>query len=180
MAIDLNLGETGRILAVCRAQALDAAQTAYVLATAYWETNRTMEPVEEAYWLSDTWRRRNLRYYPWHGRGFVQLTWEANYRKAGARLGLDLLADPDLARDPQIAAAILVRGMVEGWFTGKKLGEYVHGTRHGFYEARRVVNGLDRAADIAVIAEGYLCAVNPAPVPWIVKIFQYLTQRKSA
>ena len=65
--IDMDLGDTRLILSACMQQGLLRNQAAYVLATAYWETNRTMKPVEEAYWLSEEWRRKNLRYYPWHG-----------------------------------------------------------------------------------------------------------------
>ena len=72
--IDMNLGDTGLIVATCGQQGLLRNQAAYTLATAYWETNRTMKPVEEAYWLSDAWRKANLRYYPWHGRGYTQTT----------------------------------------------------------------------------------------------------------
>src|SRR5690348_7934054 len=56
---------------------------AYILATAFWESAQTMHPVREAYWLSEDWRRKNLRYYPWYGRGLIQTTWEANYKKMG-------------------------------------------------------------------------------------------------
>ena len=45
------------------------------------------------------------------GRGFVQLTWERNYIRAGQEIGVDLITDPDRAMDPQIAAEVLVRGL---------------------------------------------------------------------
>lgn len=61
-------------------------------------------PVREAYWLSEAWRAANLRYYPYYGRGFVQLTWESNYRAAGNAIGIDLVAEPDRALDPSVAA----------------------------------------------------------------------------
>src|SRR5688572_29351341 len=64
------------------------AFTAYALATACHETACTMQPVREAFWLSENWRSRNLRYYPFYGRGYVQLTWKANYDKADRELGL--------------------------------------------------------------------------------------------
>lgn len=130
-------------------------QLAYVLATTEWETNRTFEPVREAYWLSESWRKKNLRYYPWYGRGFVQLTWEANYVKAGKRLGVDLTTNPDKAMDPEIAAEILVVGMLEGWFTNKKLGDYITLQKSNFKEARRIVNGTDKAQEIADLAVKY-------------------------
>lgn len=134
------------------------AWTAYGLATAWHETARTMQPVEEAYWKSDDWRKANLRYYPWHGRGYVQLTWEANYRKADDLCGLEgrLLADRALAMDPVIAAQVLVKGMEQGWFTGKRLADYlpISGSAgHDAYKrARRIVNGNDKDAEIAKIA----------------------------
>ena len=51
-----------------------------VLATVEWETNKTFQPVREAYWLNEDWRRAHLKYYPYYGRGFVQLTWKSELR----------------------------------------------------------------------------------------------------
>lgn len=62
--------------------------------------------------------------HAYFGRGYVQLTWKANYALAGGKLGLDLVANPDLALDPGAAARILFLGMAEGWFTGKRLADY--------------------------------------------------------
>ena len=105
----------------------DVRQAAYLLATVWHETNATMQPVKEAYWLSEAWRRQNLSYYPWYGRGYVQLTWEANYKKADQRLKLNglLLADPDQVMQAEIAAKILVWGCMQGWFSGKKISDYI-------------------------------------------------------
>lgn len=155
MTVDLSLGDTGLILAECQRQGLLRNETAYVLATAYWETAQTMRPVQEAFWLSDEWRRTNLRYYPWHGRGYVQLTWEANYRRAGEKLGMDLTRDPSVVMQPDVAAQILVRGMVEGWFTGKKLADYLTLKASDYVGARRIVNGTDKASAIAELARDY-------------------------
>lgn len=119
-----------------------------------------MEPVVEAYWLSEDWRKQNLRYYPWHGRGFVQLTWQANYIKAGKALDVDLISKPDRALDPDIAADILVIGCKEGWFTGKKLADYITLQRSDFVNARRIVNGTDKAQSIAKLAEQYDAALS--------------------
>ena len=165
--MNLNLGDTQLILTECRKHGLTRAETAYVLATAYWETARTMKPVREAYWLSENWRRDNLRYYPWYGRGYVQLTWEANYKRAGRKLGLDLTTDPDAVMRSEVAATILVRGMKEGWFTGKKLRDYIHDTFANYEDARRIVNGTDKARQIAAIARDYDAALafRGAPAP---------------
>lgn len=133
------------------------AHCAYALATAAWETNRTMQPVREAYWLSEAWRQKNLRYWPWYGRGYVQLTWKANYEKADAELDLGgtLLANADRAMEPRIAAMVMRRGMVEGWFTGHTLARHLParlGTVKQFESSRRIINGTDKAHPIALIA----------------------------
>lgn len=164
---DLDLGHTRLIISRSEAAGLLTAQTAYLLATAYWETNRTMQPVEEAYYLgahAEAYRQR-LRYYPWHGRGFVQLTWEANYIRAGQVLGVDLISDPDRARDPTIAADVLVIGSRDGWFTGRRLRDYITRDTVDFRGARRIINGNDAAAQIADIATDYLAALTPVVVP---------------
>lgn len=127
------------------------AHAAYMLATAWHETARTMQPVREAYWLSEDWRKKHLRYWPWYGRGYVQLTWEANYRTADRALGLGgkLLEDADLAMQPDIAARIMRRGMDEGWFTGVKLSAVLPNsgvaTRKQYMDARTIINGTDKA-----------------------------------
>lgn len=158
--MDLNLGHTQDIIEECREYGLLRNQTAYVLATAYWETGRTMKPVKEAYWLSEAWRKNNLRYYPWYGRGFVQLTWEANYIRAGQELGLDLTTNPNDVMEPETSAKILVKGMAEGWFTTKRLDQYITLQRSDFVGARRIVNGTDKAQAIAEIARDYDAALK--------------------
>lgn len=151
-------GTIEAIRAECRKQGLGLlAQVAYVLATVEWETGRTFKPVREAYWKDEEWRRRNLsRYYPYYGRGFVQLTWEANYQKYAGILGIDLVGDPDRALEPEIACFILVHGFRTGAFTGKKLADFVNDGGVDFIQARRCINALDRAQEIAALAEKHL------------------------
>lgn len=145
------------IVSTCKAYGLLRNQAAYVLATVEHETNGTFMPVREAYWVknAETWRSRNLRYYPWYGRGFVQLTWKANYLEAGEKIGVDLIKDPDAAMQPDHAAKILVLGMVEGWFTGKKLSDYITLQSSEFVSARRIINGTDKDDEIAALAMKY-------------------------
>ena len=159
---------------------------AYILATAKHETANTMQPVRETLAKTDakakeiltkSWKAGKLSWVKsdywsggFFGRGFVQLTHKANYQKAGDKLGLDLVADPSKAMIPEVAALILVRGMLEGWFTGKKLSDF----KSDFVSARAVVNGSDRATLIAGYAYHFLEALqasqeapkpSPAPIP---------------
>lgn len=145
------------IIKTCKDHGLLRNQAAYVLATTEWETARTFQPVKEAYWVknAEAWRKKNLRYWPWYGRGFVQLTWEENYIRAGKALGLDLTTNPDKVMEPVVSAEILVRGMKEGWFTGKKLSDYITLKQSDFLNARRIVNAMDKASDIAALARKY-------------------------
>ncbi|WP_246725642.1 glycoside hydrolase family 19 protein [Beijerinckia sp. L45] len=129
------------------------AYLAYCLATATWETGRTIQPIEEV------GKGRGTAYGPtgFWGRGYVQLTWEANYKKAGTELGVDLVDNPTLALDPIIAAKIMYRGMLDGWFTSKKLSDYIP---HDPVEARRIINGTDHAQTIAGYYDVYLSALK--------------------
>lgn len=140
---------------------------AYALATSYHETAKRMLPVREGLSVSDAWRKRNLRYYPYYGRGDVQLTWLVNYQRADRELGLEgkLVKNLDLALDPDISAKIMVLGMKEGWFTKKTLQDYLPatwGTKEQFVQARRIINGTDRANDIAGYAVQFQQALKEA------------------
>lgn len=139
-------------------------QLAYVLATAYHETAHTMQPIEE-------YGRGKGRPYgkpsgpyskAYFGRGFVQLTWLANYEKAGLKLGVNLVKFPEKALDLDVASEIIFRGMMEGWFTGKKLSDYIDGDHLDYSGARRIVNGTDQASKIAGYAKAFETALRAA------------------
>lgn len=98
----------------------------------------------------------HLRYAPYYGRGFVQLTWKNNYETYGKLLGADLVGKPDGALVPQSALFILCHGFKVGTFTGRKLTDYVTDNTTDFISARRCINGTDHAADIAKLGQGYL------------------------
>jgi len=145
---------------------------AYSLATAFHETARSMAPVRElgqgrgrAYG-NPTGQYRQIYY----GRGYVQLTWEYNYATATRSLlrhglvsgDINLVRNPDLAMRPDIAAGVLVFGMLEGWFTGRKLVDYFSGTRSDWVDARVIINGHDRAALIASYGMAFYHALSEA------------------
>ncbi len=145
----------------------DKRHLAYILATTYHETARTMQPITEfgpkEYFkkyepstsigrsLGNTLFGDGARY---KGRGFVQITGRRNYTKASQVLGVDLLAQPDLALDLDKAVILLIDGLVEGWYTGKKLADY-----QTYEDMRRTVNGTDKAADIASYAARFEAAL---------------------
>jgi predicted chitinase len=123
----------------------DPKQVAYMLATAQHET-RDFNAPEEDYGRSQA---RKLGYSggeEFYGRGYVHLTHDYNYRKFDELLDLngELVKNPDLAKDPETAAKILVVGMRDGLFTGKRLDRYINEDGQDFYNARRIVNGITR------------------------------------
>lgn len=143
----------------------DPAQIAYILATAEHES-RLGQWMEE---LSNGWQyegRVDLgNIYPgdgprYKGRGYVQITGRNNYIDWSDRLGIDLVNFPERASEPEIAATILVQGMRDGTFTGWALNDFIDGLQQDFEGARRIVNGTDRARDIAQIADIYLTALT--------------------
>ena len=140
----------------------DLRWLAYALATAYHETAYTMMPVKEYGGQSYL---QGKPYYPYYGRGYVQLTWEENYRKMGNKLGISLLGDnKDRALEPNIAAEIMYSGMRDGDFTGKKLASYFSSSVNDPVNARRIINGTDKAQTIAGYHNAFLAALEAAQV----------------
>jgi hypothetical protein len=142
----------------------DPRHLAYALATTRGEVGAAMQPVREigrgagkAYGKTDP-----ATGHAYYGRGFVQLTWAFNYIAMGKRLGLDLYRNPDLALDRKHAARILIVGMIEGVFTKKKLSDYLNDKTTDYGNARRIINGTDRAFEFARYAELYERAIRSA------------------
>jgi hypothetical protein len=159
---------------------LPVAWTAYALATAWHETAHTLQPIKEyggdryfTRMYDITGARPSLAKSmgnmtagdgpKYCGRGYVQLTWKSNYAKAGQKLGVDLVGNPGLAMDRNIAAGILRHGMREGWFTGKSFQSYLPAaglaTKDQFTAARRIINGTDKASLIAGYAMQFQAAL---------------------
>ena len=165
---------------------------AYMLATAFHETAHWMQPVIETRrasepvnpsvdtaiarldnafnsgklkWVKTPYWRKDADGMSWLGRGFVQLTFKTNYQNAEAKTGIPCTTQPELMLQAAPAATVMYGGMIGGWFTGKKLSDYLGNGKVDFVNARRIINGLDRADDIAGYANSFLTAVNAASVP---------------
>ncbi|MEN9613440.1 MAG: hypothetical protein RLZZ628_4254 [Bacteroidota bacterium] len=133
----------------------DLRWLAYIFATLYGETGIGVEkwmPIEE-------YGKGKGREYGkpdpvtgkiYYGRGYVQITWATNYKRLGTRLGLgmSLYNNPELALDPKTAVRILFVGMVEGLFTDLKLSNYFNAKTEDYNNAREIINGQDRAAEL--------------------------------
>lgn len=142
------------------------AYVAYMLATAWHETASTMQPIAE--YGKGKGRPYGKRFdvhggrysdsLPiYYGRGYVQLTWLTNYVFMKKRLGVDFVNNPELALNPKHAADIMIIGMLEGSFTGKSLQKYItYGLYFEFVNARRIINGTDKATLIAQYAVKFL------------------------
>lgn len=183
------------LLQVCADFGLDpyVEQTAYVLASVYWETGQRMQPVRETFansdeqaiarldrawakgqlgWVSEPYWRLDSNGKAWFGRGHIQLTHPGNYRRQQNKLK-DLpqrppqapwrvYDDPSNALHPFTGALIAVGGMRDGDFTGKKLKDYITSTKVDYADARRIVNGTDRAREIAGYAKKFEVAIRAA------------------
>lgn len=168
----------------------DQDTLAYALATAFHETGRRMVPVREGFATTDAGARRavaNLaakrgpnsavaKYskpagpygHVYYGRGHVQLTWLDNYKKSSADAGVDLVANPDAMLDPVISARVLIAGLLDGrWNGAAKDLDFYEGADDALSdaeatEARRTVNGKDKAAEIAKYFRQFYDALTQA------------------
>ena len=161
-----------------RDKSISYPQAAYMLATAWHETATRMLPIEEygkgknrtygtwyrnsnneLYAFMDSSKRTaylHSKYpYLYYGRGYVQLTWYFNYENASKKIGVDFLNNPDLVMNKNHAVKIMVQGMNDGWFTGKKLSDYINQSQKDYVGARRIINGTDKDKLISGYAETF-------------------------
>lgn len=135
----------------------DIRWLAYALATAFHETAYLMVPIEEYGRGSGQPYGQPTGPYTeaYYGRGHVQLTWIENYRKAeqflAERYGIrvPMVEYPHRMLEDEPSALVLYDGMIHGWFTGVGLPTFFDADTEDPVNARKVVNGLDKADVIA-------------------------------
>lgn len=159
------------------------AQAAYILATVWHETAREMEPIEE-YGKGKgrpygTWykNRKGEQYsfkngkrdsvylyseYPhlYYGRGDTQNTWFDNYEKLSKVFNVDFLNQPELLLTDEWSTKVTIYSMKNGLYTGKRLDDYIYQSKKDYVNARRIVNGTDRAKLIAEYAADFEYALR--------------------
>jgi putative chitinase len=157
----LNICEENKIL--------DKRWIAYMLATMFHETAKTMQPIEEygkgkGYDYGKKLKRNRKPYSTpdkiYYGRGFVQLTWYENYQYMGKLLRLPLLERPELLLTIEVSIKVMIEGMTKGKssfgdFTGVSLENYFTDTKTDWVNARKIINGLDKAELISEYAQEF-------------------------
>src|SRR5881396_2004909 len=115
----------------------DDRWAAYMFATVKHECADTWQPIEEfgkgkghkyGVPVTVTGHDGQTHTNTYYGRGYIQLTWEDNYKKMSAILGMDddLIIHPERVMQPDVAYKIMSHGMRNGSFTGKKLGDSIN------------------------------------------------------
>lgn len=157
----------------------DLSHIAYIFATAQHETNfgRQMKEIwrnsaaQQKYETNGANSKKGDGQL-FKGRGYVQLTFRANYQKFADELKVDIVKDPSLAAEPKIAAQILVVGMQRVGYRSRKLILDAYGVdgAFDFIKARQIVNadmnkeearyGMTRGKGIAVRANKFRVAFS--------------------
>lgn len=183
---------TEALLDEAQKRGVKTQELAYILGGVYHETGGKMVPVREGFASTDAGARaavaklyakgRIKRNYAlpvngvsYYGRGRIQNTHLENYQKLQDRTGHPFVRNPDLLLDDKIDAEVTIIGHLEGIWTGKKLSDYIANGKADYYGARRIVNGTDKAAQIAVYAKAFEKALResayigqaPQPKPTI-------------
>lgn len=168
MTISLDLGDSRHIIKVAKEMGFLRNELAYVLATAYHETWHTIKPIKETQKPTETavsdatvksrlstafkkgqlsWVKADYWTSGFFGRGYVQLTHESNYARAKKELGVDFVKNPSKVMERDYATKIALLGMKEGWFTGKKLSNFITLSKSDYFNARAIINGDKNKVD---------------------------------
>lgn len=153
---------------------------AYIMATIYHEVNKTMQPIDEygkgagrSYGQKlkmgggpgkrIPYTTPNKLYY---GRGLVQCTWFENYENLSKTTRAkverwDFINNPELMLVMKPSVWCAFYGMTTGLFTGRKLADYFNDKKEDPVNARKIINGTDKAELIALYYKRFLFCLTP-------------------
>lgn len=155
----------------------DLRWLSYIMTTAFHETGARMQPVRETFASSDAqaiarldkaWKdgklpqvskpywRKDADGFAWFGRGLAQITHKVNYAKFG------LAKTPEKAMELATAVRILFDGMIDAKFTKWRLSDFFNASTNDPENARRIVNGKDKAKLLAGYHASFLSALEAA------------------
>lgn len=134
----------------------DLRWLAYILATIWHETNKTMQPIEEygrgkgrkygkRVWYSG--KIYNDIAHVFFGRGHTQNTWRDIYLRLTQtnKRGWDFVNNPDLLLQMEPSIWATFYGMTTGLYTGRSLKMHFNTTINDPTGARKIINGTDKA-----------------------------------
>lgn len=157
------------------------------LAQTYLETDTTMQPVKEFGGKTPASAKRYFfRMYDiqgsrpdvakalgnimpgdgekYCGHGLLQITGRANMAAQSKKHGKDFLTHPEQLLDPATSVKVCFAAAMDGDFTGKSFSDYYNPLTGDFdaVNARRVINGINRAEEIGVLHQHFAHALQEA------------------
>lgn len=142
----------------------DIRWCAYVLATIGRECGGEWAPVEE------TGKGKGREYggiagpygLVYYGRGYTQNTWLSNYQmlteawnRAHPNVPVSFVQHPELLLIPEYSYWVTSFAMRHGAYTGVGLPKYIHDNVCDYLYARKIINGMDHAQEIADAAKWF-------------------------
>ena len=136
---------------------------AYILATIFHETDKTMQPIEEYGMGRGKKYGEKIKYsgrpytkpnWIFYGRGHTQNTWYEVYEnltKLAQKQGKnwDFLNNPNLLLQNEPSIWATFEAMQSGLYTGRKLSDFITDTKCNYLGARTIINGVDKAKEIS-------------------------------
>ena len=99
------------------------------------------------------------------GRGPDMITGRRNYTRESKKCGVDLVANPEKAEEPLMAAERLIRNMVDGAYRSYKLADFFAGNIARWEDARNIINHpSSKPKLVAEYAKKYYHAIQSAQV----------------
>lgn len=157
----------------------DNRKLAYTLGTIHHETDAKFQPIEEYGKGKGKLYGTNVKFSKkpyfdtkniFYGRGYTQNTWYENYAELTRLAELTMLAESQghdwdffnkpellLQKEPSIWATF--EAMKRGLYTGKKLSDYFNDNLTDWFNARRIINILDKAKLISDYSQNYYKAL---------------------